>query len=69
MVKRMKIDYIDINTKGIKATNHLNLSEYYQKKYLRFIDSEGKIAIAATKDCRIEFGKEKVFRVKQEDFI
>ena len=65
----MKIDYIDINTKGIKATNYQNLNEYYQKKYLGFIDSEGKIAIAATEDCRIEFGKEKVFRVKQEDFI
>ena len=69
MVKRMKIDYIDINTKGIKATNYQNLNEYYQKKYFKFIDSEGKLAIAATEDCSIEFGKEKIFRVKQEDFI
>ena len=65
----MKIDYIDINTKDIKATNYQNLNEYYQKKYFKFIDSKGNTAIAATENCCLTFDKQKIFRIKQEDFI
>ena len=69
MVKRMKMNYIDAKTKGIKAIGYNDLNRYYQNNYFKFTDRQGKVAVAVIKKCKLKFDQEKVFYINKEDFI
>ena len=69
MVKRMKMKYIDAKAKGIKAIEYKDLNKYYQNNYFKFIDHQGRVAIAVTKECKLKFDQEKVFYINKEDFV